>query len=107
MTRHSETIMSDTAATTAQPAKDNLLGICNAIGTDFGFNPLWLRVPLAATIMVSPLWTLIAYAAMGLAVLASRLIVRAPRKGRVAERIADKLAPVETDEHRSELALAA
>lgn len=68
------------AAVIVPPAKDNLLGICNAIGMDFGFNPLLLRVPLAATIMFSPLWTLIAYAAMGLAVLASRLLVRSPRR---------------------------
>ncbi|MDB5694146.1 MAG: hypothetical protein JWO81_3209, partial [Alphaproteobacteria bacterium] len=23
---------------------DNILGICQAVGDDFGFNPLWLRI---------------------------------------------------------------
>lgn len=95
-----------TAAATpvAPPAKDNLLGICNAIAGDFGFNPLWLRLPLAATIMISPLWPLIAYAAMGLAVLASRLLVRSPAKARA--RLAAVPFSVET-RNDQELALAA
>lgn len=60
--------------------KDNLTGICHAIGEDFGFNPFLLRVTLAVAIVFSPEWTLAAYGAMGVAVLASRLFVRAPRK---------------------------
>jgi phage shock protein PspC (stress-responsive transcriptional regulator) len=63
-------------STIAAPAarKDNLLGICHAIGEDFGFNPIFLRIPLAVGIIFSAKWTLIAYGAMGLAVLASRLL---------------------------------
>ena len=53
-------------STTAAPAarKDNLLGICHAIGEDFGFNPIFLRIPLAVGIIFSAKWTLIAYGAM-------------------------------------------
>jgi phage shock protein PspC (stress-responsive transcriptional regulator) len=63
----------------APARKDNLLGICHAIGEDFGFNPIFLRIPLAAMIIVSAKWTLTAYAVMGVAVLASRLLIRKPK----------------------------
>lgn len=62
--------------TTAKPlstSKDNLLGICHALGEDFGFNPLWLRLALGAAFVVQPVGVVIAYLALGLAVLASRL----------------------------------
>ena len=29
-----------------------ILGVCEAIGEDFGFNPTFLRVPLAAMVLV-------------------------------------------------------
>lgn len=51
-----------------------ILGVCEAIGEDFGFNPAWLRVPLAASVLVSPMWAIISYFALGLIVLASRLL---------------------------------
>lgn len=53
--------------------KDNLLGICNALGEDFGFNPLWLRLALGAAFVIQPVGVVIAYLALGLAVLVSRL----------------------------------
>jgi phage shock protein PspC (stress-responsive transcriptional regulator) len=56
--------------------QDNLIGICHAIGSDFGFNPLYLRIALAVTLLFSPEAMLIAYASAGLLVLASRLLVR-------------------------------
>ena len=52
-----------TTAPAAKPAaaKDNLLGICNALGNDFGFNPLWLRLALGAAFVVQPLGVVISY----------------------------------------------
>lgn len=70
--------------TEAPAAKDNLLGICHAIGEDFGFNPNFLRIPLAVGIIFSAQWTLIAYATMGVAVLASRLLIRKPKARKLA-----------------------
>ena len=32
-----------------------ILGVCEAIGEDFGFNPMFLRIPLAAMVVVSPI----------------------------------------------------
>ena len=51
-----------------------ILGVCEAIGEDFGFNPTLLRVPLAAMVVVNPLWAFGAYFALGAVVLASRLL---------------------------------
>ena len=60
---------------TALPLRSHtILGVCEAIGEDFGFNPVWLRVPFAATVLWSPLYSIIAYFALGLVVLASRLL---------------------------------
>lgn len=51
-----------------------ILGACEAIGEDFGFNPVFLRVPFAASVLWSPTWAIGAYLALGLVVLASRLL---------------------------------
>jgi phage shock protein PspC (stress-responsive transcriptional regulator) len=51
-----------------------IFGVCEAIGEDFGFNPVLLRVPFAATVLWSPMIAIGAYLAVGLAVLASRLL---------------------------------
>ena len=51
-----------------------IFGVCEAIGEDFGFNPIFLRIPLAAMVVVNPLWAFGAYFALGAVVLASRLL---------------------------------
>jgi len=51
-----------------------ILGVCEAIGEDFGFNPVLLRVPLAAIVLWNPMIAIGAYFALGLVVLASRLL---------------------------------
>ena len=56
-----------------------ILGVCEAIGEDFGINPLFLRVPLAASVLYSPLWAVGVYLGLGLVVLASRLLFPAPK----------------------------
>ena len=72
-------------ATAAQPGNlilrnDTILGVCEAIGQDFGFNPNFLRIPLAGGVLISPLAAFGIYFALGLAVLASRLLFPAPRR---------------------------
>jgi phage shock protein C len=56
-----------------------ILGVCEAIGEDFGFNPVLLRVPFAATVLWSPMWAIAAYFALGALVLASRLLFPKPK----------------------------
>lgn len=51
-----------------------ILGVCEGIGEDFGFNPTFLRVPFAALVLYSPTVAIGAYLALGLVVLASRLV---------------------------------
>lgn len=54
--------------------RDTFFGICEAVGQDFGFNPLWLRLAFVAPIFFFPVQTFIGYFALGGAVLASRLL---------------------------------
>jgi phage shock protein C len=56
-----------------------ILGVCEAIGEDFSFNPTFLRIPLAASVLYSPLYAAAAYLALGVVVLASRLIFPKPK----------------------------
>ena len=51
-----------------------ILGVCEAIGEDFHFNPIFLRVILAAVVLYSPLMAIGAYFALGALVLASRML---------------------------------
>ena len=51
-----------------------ILGVCEAIGEDFGFNPTFLRVPFAASVLYSPTWAILSYLALGVLVLVSRLL---------------------------------
>jgi len=51
-----------------------ILGVCEGIGEDFGFNPVLLRAPLAAIVLWSPLVAIGVYFALGAVVLASRLL---------------------------------
>ena len=82
-----------------------ILGVCEAIGEDFGFNPLFLRVPFAATVLWSPLYAILAYFAVGAVVLASRLL--APKaKVTDVENAASVDQPAAANEQR-ELAKAA
>ena len=60
-----------------------ILGVCEAIGEDFGFNPTLLRVPFAATVLYSPTYAIIAYFALGIVVLASRLLAPKPKAVKV------------------------
>lgn len=59
-------------------AGDNLFGICAAVGREFGFNPLWLRLAFAVTFLASPEMVAGTYFALGAVVLVARLL--APRR---------------------------
>jgi phage shock protein PspC (stress-responsive transcriptional regulator) len=71
-----------------------LLGVCEAIGEDFGFNPTFLRVPFAATVLLSPLWAIVGYFALGAVVLLSRVL--APKAKAISA------APASQAEHANE-----
>jgi len=74
---------------TSQPsvfARDHtILGICEALGEDFGFNPVFLRIPLAVCLLLN-LWAVVAtYAGLGVLVAFTRLVAPNPRKPAQAE----------------------
>ena len=69
-----------------------LLGVCEAIGEDFGFNANYLRVPLGAVVVFN-IWAAVgAYLALGLVVLASRLLFPDRKSNRQAESAAPNAA---------------
>jgi phage shock protein C len=63
---------------------DTILGVCEALGQDFGFHPNFLRIPFAASVLWSPIWAIGAYLALGLVVLASRWLAPAPNAATAA-----------------------
>lgn len=74
--------------TAAQPtAKDNLFGICNAVGEDLGVEPLWLRLVFACTFIFDPVVVITSYFALGAFILFARLVFPRPR-ARSAEIVA-------------------
>lgn len=68
---------------TSQPsliARDHtILGVCEAIGEDFGFNPLFLRIPLAVCLLLNPYAVFATYGGLAVLVLLTRLIAPNPR----------------------------
>ncbi|HEX8669021.1 MAG TPA: PspC domain-containing protein [Allosphingosinicella sp.] len=64
---------------------DTFLGICAALGEDFGFNPQYLRAALGVLLFVNPVAVLGGYAAAGVVVLISRLLAPNPRIAAVEE----------------------
>src|SRR3546814_8785336 len=98
----------DSETTNLFRRRDTFFGICEAVGQDFGFNPLYLRLAFIAPLFFFPVQTFAAYFALGLVVLASRLIFPAKTAGQPALTAIEADAPTaETaPEKTGELALA-
>jgi phage shock protein C len=60
----------------AQPSlflrDDTFFGVCEALGEDFGFNPLFLRIVFAVALIWNPIAVVAAYAGAGVVVMISR-----------------------------------
>jgi len=66
-----------TSTTTLLPLRnDTILGVCEALGQDFGFNPLYLRLAFIAPLFIAPAATIAGYVGLGAIVGATRLLVR-------------------------------
>ena len=76
---------------------DTILGVCEAIGQDFGFNPLWLRLAFIAPIFFAPMLSAGAYLGLGLIVLATRVLVR-DRKAASPQLVSVNSAKVEDND---------
>ena len=81
---------------------DTILGVCEAIGQDFGFNPLWLRLAFIVPVFLAPMAAIAGYLALGAIIAATRYF--APDKP-ASEQLVDASA-VEVVE-QEEMAIAA
>ena len=88
--------MSMTKTTPLPLRNDTILGVCEAIGRDFGFNPLWLRLAFIAPLFFAPGLTIAAY--FGLGALVGLINWFAPDKPASEQVVDAKATPVETDE---------
>lgn len=66
---------------------DTLLGVCEAIGEDFGFNPLWLRIAFSVALLWNPVAVIGIYLGVGLIVLLARLVAPDRRRAEPAEQV--------------------
>jgi phage shock protein C len=57
---------------------DTLLGVCEGLGEDLGFNPLLLRLALTVTLFFFPLYTILGYLGAGALVALTRWIAPVP-----------------------------
>src|SRR3954468_5624836 len=58
---------------------DTMLGVCQGLGEDFGFNPIWLRMAFGAMLLINPIAVVGTYLGLGLLVGTSRLVFPRPR----------------------------
>jgi phage shock protein PspC (stress-responsive transcriptional regulator) len=58
---------------------DTFLGVCQGLGDDLAFNPLWLRLAFGLMLFWNPIAMAAAYVGLGALVLLSRLVFPAPR----------------------------
>ncbi|HEU0135239.1 MAG TPA: PspC domain-containing protein [Allosphingosinicella sp.] len=90
-------------------ARDHtILGVCEAIGEDFGFNPILVRLPLALCLLFAPLQVIAVYAGLGLVVAFSRIVAPNPRPAALPDARAEAPAPASAGENDDrDLAMAA
>lgn len=81
-----------------------IFGVCEGLGDDFGFNPIFVRVPLAAMVLWSPLIAIGAYFGLGAVVFASRLLF--PRPKAVEAPVSESVQP-DNDSARERMPIAA
>ena len=95
-----QTVQTDIQAAPLPLRNDTILGVCEAIGEDFGFNANWLRLVFASAFYFAPLAVIGSYLALGAVVVVSRYF--APR---AAPQQADRVeAANHADEDRLPLA---
>ena len=88
---------------------DTLLGICEALGQDFRFQPSYLRAGLSVSLLLSPVVVTAAYLALGAIIMLSRWLFP-PRQAvmlRSEDHHSDALASPAEDDRDMEFAEAA
>ena len=88
---------------------DTFLGVCEALGQDFGFHPNYLRVMLSAAVLFNPIVAIASYCGAGLVVAASRYAFPPRKANETTATPAVEAAPIQgvNDQAIVELAKAA
>jgi len=89
---------------------DTFFGVCEALGEDFGFNPIFLRITFAGFLLWKPVEVVVAYLIAGLVVGLVRWAFPNPRSTVAPEQVAEaQLAaePVPENDRVEALAVAA
>ncbi len=74
---------------------DTMLGVCEGLGQDFGFNPMWLRLALASALLWNPPLVIAAYLGLGVALAVARWICPVPQAAATAPRLATASPPAD------------
>lgn len=85
---------------------DTMLGVCQSLGEDFGFNPNWLRVALGVSLLWNPIAVITIYFTLAVLLTAARLIFPDPR-AKSAREAEFQPAPAAASEEAETLQLAA
>ena len=86
-----QTVQTDIKAAPLPLRNDTILGVCEAIGEDFGFNPNWLRLVFAATFYFAPVAVVGSYVGLGLLVAFTRWLAPKQTAAAQVEGTADNL----------------
>ena len=84
---------------------DTMLGVCEALGQDFGFHPNWLRLAFAAPVLWNPWIAFGLYLGLGAIVALSRLI--APHRRAAAPELVSESGSRPEQDNSEQLAIAA
>jgi phage shock protein PspC (stress-responsive transcriptional regulator) len=87
--------------------EDTLLGVCAALGEDFGFNPTWLRIVFAVLLLWNPVAVLSTYFGLFALIVASRLLFPSKRVAEQPQAEAAPALPAHQNDVAVELPLAA
>ena len=83
---------------------DTILGVCEAIGQDFGFNPTYLRLAFAVLFYVNPVMVFATYLALGAGVALARWLYPVPAPVTVQPAEAPPARVAENEDSQSSLA---
>ena len=78
---------------------DTMLGVCQSLGEDFGFNPNWLRVALGVALLWNWVGVITIYLALAVMLAVGRLLFPDPRAK--AARQAAAPAPAGSEEEEA------
>src|SRR5687767_13741622 len=73
---------------------DTFFGVCEALGEDFGFPPILLRLPLGIAVLWNPVIILSAYFGAGILVFLTRRLYPNPRRTAAVPAVPAASAPV-------------